>query len=103
MANLGKTAVLLIRGLRSIRNSAQFGKQILYTPLTLSNHHFGNMEDTFLDCIFLGMRLAEWDNEFARTIKGTPRQLVLGGNSDRVPAAIADGAGSTWKKIRQTF
>ena len=33
------------------------------------------------------------DNEFARTIKGKPRQPVPGINSDHVPAAIADRAG----------
>ena len=76
------------------------------------------MEDTFLDGIFLGMRLRsdenligttrgvikrrtlrrrleeeQWDNEFARSIKGEPRQPVPGINSDHVPAAISDRAG----------
>ena len=76
------------------------------------------MEDTFLDGIFLGMRLRsgeilvgttkgdiktrtlrrrveeeQWDNEFARSFKGEPRQLVPGINSDHVPAAISDRAG----------
>ena len=74
------------------------------------------MEDTFLDDIFLGMRLRsdeilgtargvikrtlrrrveeeQWDNEFARTIKGEPRQPIPGINSDHVPAAISDRAG----------
>ena len=35
----------------------------------------------------------QWDNEFARTIKGEPRQPVLGTNSDHVPAAISVRAG----------
>ena len=33
------------------------------------------------------------DNEFARSIKGEPRQPVLRINSDHVPAAISDRAG----------
>ena len=55
--DLGKTAVQLIRGSMSSRNNAQFGEKILYKPLKLSGHHRGNMEDTFLDGIFLVMRL----------------------------------------------
>ena len=76
------------------------------------------MEDTFLDGIFLGMRLRsdeiligrdrgviktrtlrrrveeeQWDHEFAKSVKGEPRQPVLGINSDHVPAAISDRAG----------
>ena len=76
------------------------------------------MEDTFLDGIFLGMRLRsdetlvgttrgvikmrtlrrrveeeQWDNEFARSSKGEPRQPVPGINSDHVLAAISDRAG----------
>ena len=59
--------------------------------------------------IFLGMRLRsdeilvgtarraqrrrveeeQWDNEFARSIEGEPRQLVLGNNSDHVLAAVS--------------
>ena len=35
----------------------------------------------------------QWDNEFARSIKGEARQPVLGINSDHVPAAISDRAG----------
>ena len=75
------------------------------------------MEDTFLDGILLGMRLRsdeiligttrgviktrtvrrrveeeQWDLEFATSIKGEPRQLVPGINSDHVPAAISDRA-----------
>ena len=110
--------VQLIRGSKSSRNIAQFGVKILYKPLKLSGHHRGNMEDTFLDGIVLGMRLRsdeiligttrgviktrtlrirveeeQWDNEFARSIKGEPRQPVPGINSDHVPAAISDRAG----------
>ena len=76
------------------------------------------MEDTFLGGIFLGMRLRsdeilvgtargviktrtlrrrveeeQWDKEFAKPIKGEPRQPVPGINSDHVPAAISDTAG----------
>ena len=76
------------------------------------------MEYTFLDGIFLGMRLRsveiligtargviktrtlrrrveeeQWDPEFAKCIKGEPRQLVPGINSDHVPAAISERAG----------
>ena len=76
------------------------------------------MEDNFWDGIFLGIRLrsdeiligttggvfktrtlqrpveeVQWDNEFARSIKGEPRQPVPGINSDHVPAAISDRAG----------
>ena len=94
--------------------------------LKLSGHHRGNMEDTFLDGIFLDMRLRsdeilvgtargviktralrrrveeeQWDNEFARSIKGEPRQPVPGINTDHVPAAISDRAGYPWKKIRK--
>ena len=126
VGDLGKTAVQLNRGSKSIRNIAQFGEKILYKPLKLSGHHRGNMEDTFLDGIFLGMRLRsdeilvgtargviktrtlrrrvekeQWDNEFAKTIKGEPRQPVPGINSDHVPAAISDRAECHWKKIRQ--
>ena len=118
VGDLRKTAVQLISGSKSSRNIAQFGEKILYKPLKLSGHHRGNMEDTFLDGIFLGMTLRsdeilvgttrgviktrtlrrrvekeQWDNEFARSIKGEPRQLVLGINSDHVPAAISDRAG----------
>ena len=57
LGDLGKTAVQLIRGSKSSRNIAQFGEKILYKPLKLSGHHRGNMEDTFLDGIFKGMRL----------------------------------------------
>ena len=104
VGDLGKRAVQLIRGSKSSRNIAQFG---------------GNMEDTFLDDIFLGMRLRsdeilvgtarvviktrtlrrrveekQWDNEFARSIKGEPRQPGPRINSDHVPAAIScDRAG----------
>ena len=119
VGDLGKTAVQLIRGSKSSRNIAQFGEKILYKPMKLSGHHRGNMEDTFLDGIFLGMRLRsdeiligttrgviktctvrrrveeeQWDNEFARSIKGEPRQPVLGINSDHVLAAISDRAGA---------
>ena len=119
MGDLGKTAVQLIRGSKSSRNIAQFGEKIVYKPLKLSGHHRGNMEDTFLDGIFLGMRLRsdelligtprgviktrtlrrrveeeQRDNEFARSIKGEPRQLVPGINSDHVHAAISDRAGA---------
>ena len=34
-----------------------------------------------------------WDHEFAKTIKGEPRQPVPGINGDHVPAAISDRAG----------
>ena len=69
------------------------------------------MKDTFLDGIFLGMRLRtargviktrtlrrrveeeQWDHESVKTIKGEPRQLVPGINSDHVPAGISDRAG----------
>ena len=37
----------------------------------------------------------QWDTEIARSIKGEPRQLVPGVNSDHVPAAISDRAGVT--------
>ena len=118
VGNLGKTAVQLIRGSKSSRNNAQFGEKILYKPLKLSGHHRGNMEDTFLDGIFLGLRLRsdeiligtargviktrtlrrrveekQWDPEFAKSIKGEPRQPVPGINSDHVFAAISDRAG----------
>ena len=35
----------------------------------------------------------QWDLEFAKSIKGEPRQPVPGINSDHVPAAISDRAG----------
>ena len=116
--DLGKTAVQLIRGSKSSRNVAQFGDKILCKPLKRSGHHRGNMADTFLDDIFLGMRLRsdeilvgttrgviktraprrrveeeQRDTEFARSIKGEPLQRVPGINSDHVPAAICDRAG----------
>ena len=118
VGDLGKTEVQLIRGSKSSINIAQFGEKILYKPQKLSGHHRGNMEDTFLNGIFLGMRLRSikiligttWgvikmrtkrrrveeeqrDNEFTRSIKGEPWQLVPGINSDHVPAAISDRAG----------
>ena len=111
VGDLGKTAVQSIRGSKSSRNIAQFGEKILYKPLKLSGQHRGNMEDTFFDGIFLGMRLRsdeiligttrgviktrtvrrrveeeeQWDPEVAKSIKGEPRQPV--------PAAISDRAG----------
>ena len=57
VGDLGKTAIQLISGSKTSRNIAQFGEKILYKPLKLSGHHRGNMEDTFLDGIFLGLRL----------------------------------------------
>ena len=119
VGELGKTAVQLIRGSKSSRKIAQFGEKILYKPLKLSGHRRRNMEDTFLDGIFLGMmklrsdeilvgtargviktrtlrrRVEEeqWDTEFAKSIKGEPRQPVPGINSDHVLAAISDRAG----------
>ena len=117
VGDLGKTAVQLIRGSNSCRNIAQFGEKILYKTLKLHGGHV-------LGWYFLGMRLRsdemlvgttrgvvktrtlrrrveeeQWDNEFARSIKGEPRQPVPGINSDHVPAAISDQC--TWKKIRQ--
>ena len=117
VGDLGKTSVQLIRGSKSSRNIAQFVEKILYKPLKLSGHLRGNMEDTFLDGIF-GHETAvrrnshrnsqrsyqdahtaktrcrrTMDHEFAKTIKGEPRQLVLGIKSDHVPAAISDRAG----------
>ena len=118
VGDLVKTAVQLICGSKTSRNISQFGEKILYNPLKLSGHHRGNMEDTFLDGIFLGMRLRsdeilfgttrgviktrtlrrrveeeQWDPEFAKSIKGEPRQPVPRINSDHVPAAISDRAG----------
>ena len=117
MEDMGKTAVQLIRGSKSSRNSAQFGEKILYTPLKLSGRHRGNMEDRFLDdfsgqetairCKFLSehteelSRSAHYEDErkkrngteFAGSIKGEPLQPVLGINSGHVPAAISDRAG----------
>ena len=103
VGDLGKTAVQLIRGSKSSRNIAQFGDKILYKPLKLSGHHRGNMEDTFFDGIFQGMRLRsdeiligtargviktrtlrrrveeeQWDPEFAKSIKGELHNLFLG-------------------------
>ena len=52
VGDLGKTAVQVIRGLRSRRNIARFAERILYKPLKLSGQHRGNTEDTFLDGIF---------------------------------------------------
>ena len=112
---LGKTSVQLIRGSKSSRNIAQFGEKILYktaeTIWSSSRKHGGHG-------IFLGMRLRsdeiligttrgviktrtlrrrveeeQWDPEFAKSIKGEPRQPVPGINSDHVPAAISDRAG----------
>ena len=125
VGDLGKTAVQLIRGSKSSRNIAQFGEKILYKPLKLSGHLRGNMEDTFLDGIFLGMRLRsdeiffgtargvvktrtlrrrveeeQWDHEFAKTIRGEPRQHVPGISSDHVPAAISDRAGVRLEEVQ---
>ena len=97
--DLGKTAVQLIRGSKSSRNIAQLCEKILYNPLKLSSHHRGNMQDGFLDDIFLGMRSRsdeiligttrgviktrtlqrrveeeQRDNEFARSFKGWHQQ-----------------------------
>ena len=71
VGDLGKTAVQLIRGSKSSRNIAQFGEKILYKPLKLSGHHRGNMEDTFLDGIFLGMRLRSHE-----ILIGTARGII---------------------------
>ena len=71
VGDMGKTAVQLIRGSKSSRNIAQSGEKILYKPLKLSSHHRGNMEDTFLDGIFLGMRLRPDE-----ILKGTSRGVI---------------------------
>ena len=112
VGDLGKTAVHLIRGSKSSRNIAEFGEKILYKPLKLSGHHRGNMEDTFLDGIFLGMRLRS-DEILLGTARGVIKTRTLrrrveeeqwdpeapsplrqpGINSDHVPAAIPDKAG----------
>ena len=118
VGDLGKTAVQLIRGSKSGRNIAQFGQKTSHKPPKPPGHHRGNMEDTFLDGIFLGMRLRSdeiligttrgviktrtvrrrveeehWDPEFAKSIKGEPPQPVPGINSDHVLATIPDRAG----------
>ena len=100
---------------------AQFGEKILYKPLKLYGHHRGNVEDTFLDGIFLGMRLRSDEILIGTTrgviktrtvrrrvmkkntgtlsspcpIEGEPRQPVPGINSDHVPAAIFGQSRST--------
>ena len=119
VGELGKTAVQLIRGSKSSGDIAQFGEKILYKPVKLSGHHRGNMEDTFLDGLFLGMRLrsdeilvgnsqrrksrrAQSEDELRKNngtknspgpSKENPRQPVPGINNDHVPAAISDRAG----------
>ena len=105
VGDLGKTAVQLIRGSKSSRNIAQFGEKILYKPLKLSGHHRGMRLRS--DEILIGtargviktrtprrrVEEEQWDHEFAKSIKGEPRQPVPGINSDHVPAAISDRAG----------
>ena len=76
VGDLGKTAVHLIRGSKSSRNIAEFGEKILYKPLKLSGHHRGNMEDTFLDGIFLGMRLRS-DEILIGTARGVIKTRTL--------------------------
>ena len=76
VGDLGKTAVQLIRGSKSSRNIAQFGEKILYKPLKLSGHHRGNMEDTFLDGIFLGLRLRS-DEILIGTARGVTKTGTL--------------------------
>ena len=113
VGNTGRTAIQIIRGSTSSRGIAQFGEKILYMPLKLSTNQRGNMEDNYLDGIFLGMRLRsdeiivgttkgvikarsirrlveeeQWDKEFARAILGSPKQPVPGVNSDHLPSVI---------------
>ena len=76
VGDLGKTAVQLIRGSKSSRNNAQFGEKILYQPLKLSGHHRGNMEDTFFDGIFQGMRLRS-DGIHVGTARGVTKTRTL--------------------------
>ena len=124
VGDLGKTAVQLIRGSKSSRNIAQFGEKILYRPLKLSGHHRGNMEDTFLDGIFLGMRLRpdeiligttrgviktrtlrrrveeeQCDNEFAMSIKGILGNLFLGSTATTFLQQFRTEQEYAWKKI----
>ena len=91
----------LLRCSKSSKNIAQFGDKILYKPLKLSGHLRANMEDTFLDGIFLGMTLqsdefsseqpeesprrAHYEDELGRTMgqwfrqsKGNLDKLFLG-------------------------
>ena len=128
VGDLGKTAVQLIRGSKSSRNIAQFGEKILYKPLKLSGHHRGNMEDTFLDGIFLGMRLRsdeiligtargviktrtlrrrveeeQWDPEFAKSIKENLDNLYLGSTATTFLQQFRTEQEYTWKKIRHMF
>ena len=76
VGDLGKTAVQLIRGSKSSRNIAEFGEKILYKPLKPSGHLRGNMEDTFLDGIFLGMRLRS-DEILIGTARGVVKTRTL--------------------------
>ena len=124
VGDLGKTAVQLIRGSKSSRNIAQFGEKILYKPLKLSGHHRGNMEDMFLDGIFLGMRLRsdeiligttrgviktrtvrrrveeeQWDPELAKSIKGNLDNLFLGSTATTFLQQFRTKQEYAWKKI----
>ena len=76
VGDFGKTAVQLIHGSKSSRNIAQFGEKILYKPPKLSGHHRGNMENTFLDGIFLGMRLRS-DEILVGTARGVIKTRTL--------------------------
>ena len=75
VGDMGKTVVQLIRGSKPSRNVAQFGKKILYEPLKLSGHR-GHMKDTFLDGIFLGMRLRS-DEILIGTARGVIKTRTL--------------------------
>ena len=111
VGNLGKTAVQLIRGSKSSRNIAQFGEKILYKPLKLSGHHRGNMEDTFLDGIFLGMRLRS-DEILIGTGRGVIKtrtlpskenldNLFLGSTATTFLQQFRTEQECAWKKIRR--
>ena len=115
VGGLGKTAVQLIRGSKSSRNIAQFVEKILYKPLwSSSRKHGGYVLGWHFSAYDTAIRLnscrnnqrsyqdahttkiveeEQWDNEFARSIRGEPRQPVPGINSDHVPPAISDRAG----------
>ena len=75
------------------RHCAIRRKDLLQTAETI----WVTIEETWRTWDFSGLRRRveeeQWDNEFARSIKGEPRQPVPGINSDHVPAAISDRAG----------
>ena len=109
----GRTPIEEVRGRGSTRGVAKFGEKILYMPAKQSSHPQGKWEDRYTDGVFLGMRMRsdeiligtpqgvvkarsikrypegeQWDRDFARKIRGSPRTPIPGQGGDHVPTHV---------------